>query len=182
MGYDTRYVNSKYRDTEARLGNYSSLYSEHSELGRWLRSKNIMEKIGKGLFLHAGVSAEVNALSMSLNEINNLARPFYADSSNSFPNTKLITMFDGRTSPFWYRGYYVGDPKATPAQVNTTLDLYGVKYIVTGHSIVDDKITAWYEGKVYNTDLKHAEGKSEALLVADKNFYRVDSTGQRIKL
>ena len=181
MGYDTRYVNAKYRETEARLGNYSALFNDNSELGRWLRSKNIMEKIGKGLYLHAGVSAEVNALSLSLKDINNMIRPYYSDSSNSFPNSNLITMFDSRTSPFWYRGYYVGEPKASAEQVNKTLELYDAKYIVTGHSIVDDKITRWYDGKVFNTDLKHAEGISEGLLIDDNEFYRVSLDGNKVK-
>src|SRR5690606_14672285 len=31
------------------------MYSHHTELGNWLRSKNVIEKIGRYIFVHAGL-------------------------------------------------------------------------------------------------------------------------------
>ena len=55
---DLRYLNTKYSDNAKLLDqNYMSLYDEHSELGRWLRTKNVVEKIGDIMFAHGGISA-----------------------------------------------------------------------------------------------------------------------------
>ena len=50
---DWRYVQQKYFDHAKSMGlDYSAFYNENSELGRWLRSKNIIEKIGDNFCLH----------------------------------------------------------------------------------------------------------------------------------
>ncbi|WP_315816502.1 hypothetical protein [Paraflavitalea speifideaquila] len=66
--------------------------------------------------------------------------------------------------------------------IDSTLQSFGVRHIVTGHTIVSDTISTYYGGKVINTDTHHAEGKSEALLIANGNFYRVNTKGDKILL
>jgi hypothetical protein len=182
---DTRYVNPRYK-ASARLLNtkYEGLYDENSELGRWLRTKNIMQKIGDNLFIHAGISEEMNRLRLSIRSVNDLARPFYGDSLYKYPDKKLPLIY-GDLGPFWYRGYYQSKPTPDtdlPAQVNKTLSRYRVKHIFTGHSIVADTISAWYGGKVVNTDVHHAEGKSEAVLIENGRYHRVNSKGEKVQL
>ncbi|WP_315816501.1 hypothetical protein [Paraflavitalea speifideaquila] len=58
----------------------TQLYAENSELGKWLRTKNIVEKIGNILYVHGGISRELNQLHLSVTEINQLARPYLAKS------------------------------------------------------------------------------------------------------
>ncbi len=83
LSNDLRFVPQKYIDNSSLLNKkYVSLYDENSELGRWLRTKNIVEKIGNNLFAHGGISAQMNKLSMSVSNINQLSRPYYADSTN----------------------------------------------------------------------------------------------------
>ena len=143
--------------------------------------QNIMEKIGDLLFIHGGVSAEMNALDISLAGINKLTRPYYPDSTYKFPDHKLDTIF-GDSGPFWYRGYYRGAVRATPHQIDSTLTKFGNKFIITGHTIVGDTVSVRYEGRVFNTDVHHVEGKSEALLVEGKKFYRADAHGNKVLL
>ena len=88
----------------------------------------------------------------------------------------------GNDGPFWYRGYYSKSKPADKDQVDATLSKFGVKYIVTGHSLVADTVSAWYGGKVFNTDTHHAKGLSEALLVEGDKFYRVNASGQKVLL
>jgi hypothetical protein len=86
--------------------------------------------------------------------------------------------------PFWYRGYYVDEnmqDKVKPI-VDSLLQKYNAKHIITGHTIIADKITSLYDHKVINTDVKHAEGNSEALLIEGKNFYRVTYKGEKFLL
>lgn len=85
------YVKEKYLQNSVKIGKeYNDLYSKESELGRWLRTKNIIEKIGDLLFVHAGISKEVNELQMSVGQINDLARPFYDNDSGV---KKIPTIF-----------------------------------------------------------------------------------------
>src|SRR6187399_3480408 len=51
MGGDLRYLQSKYRESATLLNTpYTALVGENSELGRWLRTKNVIEKVGDILF------------------------------------------------------------------------------------------------------------------------------------
>lgn len=191
-----RYIKEKYkRNVEKLRIPYQTLYSDDSELGRWLRTKNIIEKIGDFLFVHAGISGEVNNLSLSIEEINRNARP-YLDKDSIARKSKQITLppiFDPKESPFWYRLYYQdaemkiyakGDRfdtvyKTPMKQIDETLEKFSVNHIVTGHTIIGDTISVHYDGKVINTDTRHASGKTEALLVEDNKLYRVNSRGIR---
>jgi hypothetical protein len=181
LSNDLRYVQQKYMDNAILLNEkYETLYDEHTELGRWLRTKNIMEKIGNVLYMHGGISAEINSMNIPVADIDELARPFYADTTYKYPDQRLdIILTD--LGPFWYRGYYTGN-KATPQQIDSTLSGFGVKHIVTGHTIVADTISVWYNGKVMNTDVHHAGGKSEALLIEGKKYYRVNAEGKKTLL
>ncbi|MGZ8559770.1 MAG: metallophosphoesterase [Chitinophagaceae bacterium] len=182
MSGDLRYLNEKYKTSAALMNvKFESLYDEHSELGRWLRTKNIMEKIGDNLFLHAGVSSQINQLSISIKEINKLARPFYADSLYIYPD-KLTPAIFGHFGPFWYRGYYSADKTGIQQTVNGTLAGFDVKHIFTGHTIVADTVSVWYDGKVINVDVHHAKGKSEAAMIERKNYYRVNARGEKFPL
>jgi len=182
MSGDLRYVQSKYKENAVLLDErYEDLYGENSELGRWLRTKNIIEKIGNIIYAHGGISGEINRMDLSITGINELSRPFYPDSSFTYENKKLDTIF-GDYGPFWYRGYYKENPVVSPQQIDSTMSKFNIRHIVTGHTVVADTISRWHKGIVFNTDVHHAGGKSEALLMQDGKFYRVNSSGERYLL
>jgi hypothetical protein len=183
MSGDLRYVNPKYKESASLLNaTIESLFDEHSELGRWLRTKNIVEKIGDNLFVHGGISDEMNKLKLSVSDINTMARPFYADTTYKYPDKKLPVIFSD-AGPFWYRGYYQKDPEnLLPLQIRKTLSRSGAKHIFTGHSIVGDTISVWFDGRLVNTDVHHAEGKSEAVLMENGKYYRVTIKGTRSEI
>ena len=179
MSNDLRYLHPKYVEGAILLNeHFMELFGENSELGRWLRTKNIMEKIGDVLYTHAGISSQMNLLNTSISDINKLARPFYADTTYNYPNVKLEIIYSD-FGPFWYRGYYQGKEKASTGQIDSTLSWFGAEKIVTGHTIVAETISAWYNGKVINTDVHHAQGKSEALLIEGNKCYRVNMEGKK---
>ena len=37
----------------------------------------------------------------------------------------------------------------------------------------------WYGGRLFNTDVPHSSGKSEALLIEKDQYYRVDADGKK---
>ncbi len=180
---DLRYLHSKYvQDTALLKENYvGSLYGENSELGRWLRTKNIVEKIDGILFLHGGISADMNRMDISLKKINEISRPYYPDSTYMYNDKKLDTIF-GDFGPFWYRGYYKGAPVASISQVDSTLEKFNVKRIITGHTLIADTITVLHNGKLINADVHHAKGHSEALLIDGGKYYRITIAGEKFLL
>lgn len=190
MQGDHYYATKKYKSNAALLGKtLTELCNEDSELGRWLRTKNVIEKIGDLLFVHGGISPEVNRLPLGVEDINRIARPYYGkiiDSSNTtvlaLYNTKYGEKY--RVSPFWSRGYYKKKSNGliSDEQLDSTLSKFAVRRIVTGHTIIADTVSVHYTGRVLNTDTKHAAGKSEALLIEGDRFYRVNAEGKRVLL
>ncbi len=176
---DVRYVQPKYFETASLLKeDYMMLYNEHSELGRWLRTKNIMEKVGDILFMHGGISPAMNSMNIPVSTVSTMARPYYADSTYKYPDPRLDTLYSN-LGPFWYRGFYTGDGRASSTDIDNTLSIYGVKHIATGHTIIADTISILFKGKVFNTDVHHAGGHSEALLLEGGKYYRVNGLGEK---
>ncbi|MDR6132571.1 metallophosphoesterase [Chryseobacterium sp. SORGH_AS_1175] len=106
---DLRYVHSKYPESAKLMGvDYMALFDQNSELGRWLRTKNTIEKIGDNLCMHAGVSPVINELGYSVEQINTLCRPFYdrVKVLQGVGDPKIDPFFMGKSSLFWYRGYF----------------------------------------------------------------------------
>ena len=172
---DLRYVHPKYKKSaELMSKGLDELYSKENELGQWLRTKNIVEKVGNLLFVHAGVSDAVNKLEHSLETVNGKARPDL-DSKPPFSDNELETLI-GFNGLNWYRGYYQSN---VPKVVDRTLELFGVDHIITGHTVVADSISTHYGGKVINIDTPHRKGKSEALLIEGNKFYRMDIEGKK---
>jgi hypothetical protein len=180
LGGDFRYVQPKYFESAKTMGlEYKQLYAANTELGRWLRTKNIVEKIGDILFLHAGISEDVNKVGMSAQALNDSSRLYYGYSIDSLPES-VYRYFGGDNSPFWYRGYFLA-PRASLGQVDSTLTLFGVKQIIVGHTILKD-VTPLYAGKVIGIDVNEHEGNSQALLIEDDIYYKVGTKGDRQKL
>lgn len=178
LNNDLRYVHPKYLRHAALMNeNFLNLYGEHSELGRWLRTKNVTEKIGDVLFMHGGISGIVNYMELSLNRLNKLVRPFYGDTTYYYEDPKVDVLYS-ELGPFWYRGYY-GGIKATMTQIDSTLSFYRVKHIATGHTVVADTISVLYNGKLINTDVHHSKGHSEGLYIDNGKYFRATQFGEK---
>jgi hypothetical protein len=181
LSNDYGYVQPEYfTDAELIGERYKLLYGSDTELGRWLRSKNIIEKIGELLVVHGGISAPVNQLHMSLALINKKCRPYFevANRRDKIPDDTLLRLFAYDTSPFWYRGYFL-EPKASNNQIDSTLKLYHVNKVIVGHDIIDH-VGAFYNDKVIGVDVDEHEGIHEALLIDKGKYYRVDDKDNKV--
>ena len=71
-----QYLNPKYRASAQALGvpAYALLWDEHTLLGRWLRTKPSVQKIGGYLCLHGGLSAEIVNRGYTLAAMNQSVR------------------------------------------------------------------------------------------------------------
>lgn len=67
-----RYTRGKYLETARQLGmeNYRQLFSPDTELGRWLATRNTMLRIGRNLFVHAGLSARLLERDLEMDTLN----------------------------------------------------------------------------------------------------------------
>lgn len=157
------------------------LWSEDSELGRWLRSKPVMLKLGDTLFVHGGVSPRVLSHNISLEAIDEEASRYFVigDSVRRNIDESIIHGSDGL---LFYRGLVesmindgLGD-KASSEHVNNILSIYKVNRIAVGHTLVN-KIGYDYDGKVLRVDVPHSNGISEALLMEKGSFWVVDNKG-----
>jgi hypothetical protein len=167
---DLRFLNAKYVElAKQKAVLYTTFYNNQTELGLWLRTKNIMEKIGDLLFMHGGVSSYINELGQPVHLINSLTRPYYDNRADSIPPVPELLLSD--YGPLWYRGYFMSPP-ANMRQVDSTLQLFGVKKIIVGHTPVE-RIASFFSGKVINVDVPHAKGASEGLLIENKKYYRI---------
>jgi len=173
---DVRYVDSVYFAGCSLMGeDYGSLYKANTELGRWLRSKNTIEKDGDLLVLHGGVSPILLQRGLQLTDINTLSRPYYAARYRAIPDS-LKDLFNEQAL-FWYRGYFL-EPKAGQGQIDSTLEWYGVKKILVGHDIIDH-VAAFYNNKLVGLDVNEHEGVHEALLIDKGKYYRIDDKGNK---
>ena len=179
MSNDLNYVNERYIQHATLLNkHYMQLFGPDAEIGRWLASKNVIERVGNVLFTHGGISSYMNTIGVPLKELNEMTRPFYTDTTYQYPDRRLDVIYSD-FGPFWYRGYYKA-PVAKIDQIDSTLSIYGVRHISTGHTVISKEIKSLYKGKLFNTDVHHADGHSEALLIDNGKFWRINAAGEKL--
>ncbi|GAA0871725.1 hypothetical protein GCM10009117_08710 [Gangjinia marincola] len=162
------------------------MFSEQSELGKWLLSKNVIEKIGSYIFVHAGLSPQLLDFKLSIDDINQKMRREYTSTENS--SSRSIQFLYSSKGPIWYRGlvtkrpYY---PKIGSEELDKILSFYNAKKIVVGHTPVKN-ISTDYDGKVIRIDVSHGlskfSGKTKGLLIERGQEYIINDKGQRFSL
>ncbi len=177
---DYRYVRNKYQTVAKKLNcTYEEMFDNNTELGRWLRSKNMIEKIGETIYVHAGLSPQIAGCKLSLERINKICHAHIGKKQDELQDKGAsVSLVFAKSGPLWYRGFFGG--KLEEATVATILDRFGAKHVVVGHTIVDE-ITTLHNGRVVAIDVKHsdhvANARPNALLVEDGRFYKVNYKG-----
>lgn len=163
---DLRYVNEKYDLFSKRSGiGLTEFFSRDTELGRWLRTKNIMTTIGDILFVHGGISTDVIKSGLKPQKINEIMRIGIGMALN--PADSLAIMLFSDRGPMWYRGLVV---PSKSDQINAdTIDLYLAHYkvsrIIVGHTTLS-RISALHGGRVIGVDA----AVKEALIIEKKTI------------
>ncbi len=180
---DLRYVAKKY--SKLHRYRYDKLFNIHTEFGKWLRTKNVVEKINGYIFSHAGISPELAKTGISLNKINNLFRELIdIDFTYYEPDKekeKLLNLVMKSKGPIWYRGYYKKKP-FSQEKFNSILTRYKAEKIIVGHT-KQKTITPYFKGKLLAIDVMDYDNpektSGEALLIEDGKFYRLTIDGKR---
>ena len=185
MRGDERFAVTKYKRVADKLEMpVRDLYEKNTEIGRWLRSKNIVEKIGNTIFTHGGISPAFAKNGLSLKETNKIAQQFMGESFRLIElqsNNDITPMVFAKDGPLWYRGYFkdeIGTDK-----LRTILEAYQAEHIVVGHTIVDE-IEPMYDGQLIPIDVNHSkqvkkEGYNAILKTGPHTFFKVNSKGER---
>ncbi|SLM24178.1 metallophosphoesterase [Stenotrophomonas indicatrix] len=179
---DLRYVNPKYLRSAQLLGrSYPQLYAADSVIGQWLRTRPVLLQIGDTLFLHGGISPE--AVQMALDPAHTNAA---YQASLGIPKAEVkadpatAPLYDGKTSPIWYRGYF--DGRLDSQGVQAVLDRLQLKRIVVGHTSMPH-VSSFHDGRVIAIDSSIKNGENgELLFIEDGKLSRGLLDGSRVPL
>lgn len=181
---NSAYVRRKYLENARLMGeDFKYWYDRNSELGRWLRTKNAVEKIGDYVFCHGGISPELAQTRLSLTEINKITRQHLGIPQNEILSASAKAIFDLQTGIFWYRS--AAKNLASDAEITYALQYAGAKRMVVGHTLQPD-LTALYGGRVICIDLYHEEnlrqGFMKTLWIEEGFCYSIDHNGIKSSL
>ena len=184
---DVRYTVDRYLEFSNQIGiPYHDLFGENSELGRWLRSKNSMVRIGNTLFVHGGISMEFLEKGMTIPDVNRLVRQNLGKNRADLEgNADFLFRTNGI---FWYRGMVFTSEETSPLgleEVAEVVDYFGVDRIVLGHCKGPD-IARVRGDMVIAIDVNHPlnrqNGISRALFIKLENglekLYKVNDSGE----
>ncbi len=181
---DTRYVRNKYFENARLLGEeYPRLFAADTELGRWLRTKNAVERIGDYVFCHGGISPELARSGLALTDINRLSRRYLGYEEAAINEPAAQQVFNTKTGIFWYRGASKG--LITDDQLSEILNYAGASRMVVGHTLVND-IAGLYNGRLICIDLYHDEnlrmGFVKSLWIEEGTAFGLDTRGVKTSL
>jgi hypothetical protein len=204
---DVSYNDFKYMEVAKRISKQNDwdkglkhLYSADAELGKWLRSKNIIEKIGDNIFVHGGVNIAHVRGKYSIRELNDISRKYngIVPSEENVKNERDRQVLSSINSPYWdrrlnlelqYKVVYmlngIDAKETSESELDTILNFYTAKRLVIGHCVVND-ITTGYNNKVIKIDVKHGakmnSGKTKGLFIDHGFFYKIDDQALKEKL
>lgn len=183
-----KYAKYKYETVARVLGIKQYQLYNTTYLGKWLKTKNIIEQIGNYTFVHAGISPEIVQNKITISEINQIARnnyeiPYYSKKDRPLKE-KLI--LEGQTSPYWYRGYF---NELEQEEIDEILNFYQTSNIIVGHTVQDD-VHRLHNGKIIGIDVVHPKGyakyfpkiESQGLLIEKNKFYKISNKGERTEI
>lgn len=185
---DVRYVMQRYLDMCDDMNlDYASLLNEHTELGRWLRTRHTIVRIGRTLIVHAGISKELMALGLHTEQINSIVRRDLGKQTSELGEHSRVIF--GTNGPHWYRGMVLVGDNRNPIfaeEIRPILHHYDVDRVVVGHC-KDDDIYKLRDKLVVVIDVNHsrnrAEGRSRALLLRNTGsgdeLFRIYDDGRR---
>lgn len=159
-----RYEHPNYASSRKLEGrNFSVLYDGNNELWRWLRTKNIVEKIGDTLFMSEGFTRSIFDSYFSLSAINNIVREGMSSGAIDF----LVPALE----------YLEQNERINGEILHVLQQLQINKIIVNQIGATQPNIYFHFENvNVINVNTLGVT--EEALLVSEGAFFRLASTGE----
>jgi hypothetical protein len=180
---DLRYLHPKYPKLCAEVfrADLPSLYGPDTELGRWLRSRPALLRLGSFLFVHGGMDPASFPGRFDQEALNARVR---AGLDRPHPQAREDALFGSR-GPLWYRGLIPGiqpDAEATPEEVGAFLKRNQLAAMIVGHTTLP-QVTALHGGQVIAVDAGFKEGlPGEGWLWEKTRMWRVLADGSKYPL
>lgn len=180
MWNDVRYANKKYKDLAIILDKpQKEMWTGDSELGHWLRTRNMIEVIGDNLFVHAGLSKEFLDQKWDIAQMNDSISAHLGENKKERNQSEVAKFLFTSNGPFWYRGMVHSEEKYNPIKdkdVNRILKFYNVSRILVGHTIFDE-VSTFYKGKVIAVNVSNQKnreaGRSRAAFITRAGVFKV---------
>lgn len=160
---DLRYLNPKYVRVAQLLDRpYPALYGADSVIGQWLRTRPALLRVGDTLFLHGGIAPQnLDLVEHRATTNADYRRSLGMPRAEVKQDPVLARLYDGKTSPIWYRGYFNGE--LDTAQVTALVERLGLARIVVGHTSMEH-VSRFHDGRVIAIDSSIKNGESGELL------------------
>ncbi len=172
---DFRYVHERYFENLSLMGkNFFELHNPNTVLGQWLRSKNIMEKAGDTLFVHAGFNLDlIEALenqTLKLEQINEFGRQHldagyirYDDQGNLIKDAYYLP-----SRLYWDRSVPYG--RLTQEELERGLTAFGSEQVIIGHTVFD-RPSYLYNYRVIAADVDHNSNFNDEHRIQGLEYY-----------
>lgn len=171
---DVRYVRPRYLEFVTAVGiPYIRLFDQNTELGRWLRTKPTIIRIGRNLVVHGGISPQFLELGLSPVEVNKIVqRDLGKQTADLDPVSREVF---GSLGPHWYRGMVHTTEDRHPVfaeDMPPLLEHYDVDRFIVGHC-KGENVFKLRDSKVVVIDVHHtnnrAAGRARALEIDRTN-------------
>lgn len=188
---DDRYLKKKYvvlADTLKMA--HKNLYAKNTELGRWIRSKNLVQIINKNLFVHAGLGKGVLEHDIDFDFANNTVEEYLGRSKKDLQAnaSEQVAFIYGTYGLIWYRGMSYDDEKYQPLSkedLSLIMKKYGAKKIIIGHTIFED-VAPRYDGNIIpinvDNDDNREDGKGRGILIDSNKYYVIYDSGKLVRM
>lgn len=177
---DLRYLHVKYQKLLRGTLPLSmpELYGPESELGRWLRTRSTLLRLGPYLFVHGGISPAFTSQGFTIERANALIRKGL-DAREADDGTAFLM---GSQGPLWYRGL-VPRPMSFDYLPDATLEAMlkslGARTVVIGHT-PHARLQSFHGGRVYAIDAGILEGlPGEAWICEGGKLFKGLADGSR---
>ena len=171
------YVHKRYQETVRILEmDYLALYGKDSVIGRWLRTRNMIEKIDDAVYVHGGIDPGQFTRKISIETLNKDYRAWLGGKKPDAETAKMIE------SLMWYRGYFDDEKKRPPQdEIDRVLGLFDARQIVVGHTTQKEILPVYDGARVIGVDAGRCE-LGEALLQEKGVSWRLKKDGTRVRL
>jgi hypothetical protein len=189
---DERYLNRKYVGTQRAFNapSYAALWGVNTVLGRWLRTKASVMKVGDYLCVHGGLSPEVVTRKLTLEVLNAAVRDALLSRHNlPAAQTTELSFVLGQNGPLWHRGYFgdtrdrASEGEVSAADLARVLEHFKARRILVGHTRVPT-VTPLYDGRVIAVQVyPHRDERTgapvmEGLMIQQGRLQRASADGK----
>jgi hypothetical protein len=184
---DVRYTKESYKKLAQKLDiPYNALWTENTELGHWLQTRNTMQIIGDNLFVHAGLSMDFLSKDLSIPVVNDTISHYLLHPKEDRDKSELAKFLFSTNGPLWYRGMVRTEESNHPidkTEFDSILQKYGVNRIFVGHTIFTE-ISGFFGDKLIDVNVDNEENsekkRGRALLIENDQIYLVYDSGKKL--